>query len=308
MCRFHLPASNNRIHLDIRRLLGILSVLFVVVAANARGEDYAPLVLTLNGNWERFCADVNGDGTKEVLVLDCPHYGNLGIRVGRWEPNGELVCTWSSADMHQGGGAIQFLIGDINADRKSDIIQLWNNHGKLGAITYLSDGTGYSCAWGSDDLGQGSGAIGFWNADVNGDGKTDIIQLWSNKGRLGIITYLSDGAAYHCAWGSDDVGQSAGARDFVVCDVNGDGRSDFVQAYTTHGKIALITYLSNGNGYDCAWGSDNLGDYVDGFITGFISGDWNHDGLGDVAEDVVGWNGRSCQVTFLSTGAGFVRQ
>jgi len=40
-------------------------------------------------------------------------------------------------------------------------------------------------------MGEGSGAVAWLPVTMNGDGKTQIVQLWSNSGRLGMIVYAS---------------------------------------------------------------------------------------------------------------------
>lgn len=68
----------------------------------------------------------------------------------------------------------------------SQIVQLWNNNGRLGIIVYepKADGS-YAVGWGTGNAGEGSGAIAFSPVTMNGDGKTQIVQLWNNNERLG---------------------------------------------------------------------------------------------------------------------------
>ena len=94
-----------------------------------------------------------------------------------------------------------------------NIFQLWDNGDRLGMIVYspLPQG-GYSVSFGSADMGEGSGAIAWLAGDANGDGKTDIFQLWDNNGRLGMIVYspLPQGG-YGVSFGSAGMGEGSGA-------------------------------------------------------------------------------------------------
>ena len=40
----------------------------------------------------------------------------------------------------------------------------------------------------------------FFTGDVNGDGKTDIIQVWNNGGYTGMVAYTSNGTGYSPTW------------------------------------------------------------------------------------------------------------
>jgi hypothetical protein len=70
------------------------------------------------------------------------------------------------------------------------------------------------------NTGQGSSALAWLTGDVNGDGKTDIIQPWSNGGGLGMVAYTSDGTGYSRTWGTDYIGEGANALAWLT----GDGR------------------------------------------------------------------------------------
>jgi C1A family cysteine protease len=120
------------------------------------------------------------EGIKERLGLAMIVYG--------WVGSG-YTTIFSSGDMGQGAGAIAWLTGDVNGDGKTEIVQLWNNNGKLAMIVYGWVGSGYTTIFSSGDMGQGAGAIAWLTGDVNGDGMVEIIQLWNNNGKLAMIVY-----------------------------------------------------------------------------------------------------------------------
>ncbi|HEX3047773.1 MAG TPA: RHS repeat-associated core domain-containing protein [Bacillota bacterium] len=251
------------------------------------------LIKMLNG-------DVNGDGKTDLIQL-YDSDGRLGIAT--YLSNGASHnYTWSNDDIGAGSGAGPFLTGDVNGDGKTDIIQLWNNNGRLAVITYLANGTGYTLAWGTNDIGAGSGAIKFLTGDVNGDGKTDIIQLWDNNGRLGAGTYLANGTGYTLAWGVNDIGAGSGAITFLTGDVNGDGKSDIIQLWDNNGRLGVVTYLANGIGYNLSWGVNDIG--AGSSAINFLTGDVNGDGKTDIIQL---WdnNGRLGVATHLSNGIGY---
>ena len=144
---------------------------------------------------------------------------------------------------------------DVNGDRLSDLVQPWNNGGRMSIITYLSNGNGFNEGVNFDSR-QGSDNLALLPMDVNGDGLSDLVQPWNNGGRISIITYLSNGNGFNEGVNFDSR-QGSDNLALLPMDVNGDGLSDLVQPWNNGGRISIITYLSNGNGFN-----DGLSDLV----------------------------------------------
>jgi len=70
-----------------------------------------------------------------------------------------------------------------------ELLQLWNNSGSLGFIMYEWTGTDLETAWYTENVGQGSGFVQMQIGDINGDGSDEVIQWWSNGGRMAAIVY-----------------------------------------------------------------------------------------------------------------------
>lgn len=119
----------------------------------------------------------------------------LGLIIYLSNGNG-YTNNFASGNMGQGYGALAWLTGDINGDGETDIIQPWKNSTKLGLITYLSDGNGYYCNWGTSDLGIPSDFIIFLVGDTNNDGKDDIIKIFDANGKIGIKIIYSTGSDF----------------------------------------------------------------------------------------------------------------
>ena len=149
--------------------------------------------------------DVNGDGLTDLLFIGQDWSGpGLNIRVKL--SNGDGTWTSRSQVLGDGSGVHTYpaRVGDVNGDGLTDLIfvgQGWNGPG-LNVRVKLSNGDG---TWTSRSqvLGDGSGVHenSSHAADVNGDGRTDIIfvgQGWSGTG-LNVRTKLSQVPATACA-------------------------------------------------------------------------------------------------------------
>jgi hypothetical protein len=122
----------------------------------------------------------------------------------------------------------------MNGDGKTQIVQLFNNGGQLGMNVYAPNANGaYTFAWGNNNLGEGSGNLRFVPVTMNGDGKTQIVQLFNNGGQLGMIVYAPNtNGSYSFAWGSGEMGEGSGNLGFVPVTMNGDGKTQIAQVWT----------------------------------------------------------------------------
>lgn len=200
--------------------------------------------------------DVNGDG-KDEIIQQWANGGSLGTIVYGWV-SGALSTIWSSADMGQGPGAVQWLIGDLNGDGKAEIIQQWANGGSLGSIVYAWSDNALSAIWQSNDMGQGPGAVKWLIGDLNGDGRAEVVQLWANGGSLGMIIYGWSNNALTTVWSLDNVGQGPGAVGWLIGDMNGDGRAEIVQQWANGGSLGTIIYGFVNGGITTLWSSDDM--------------------------------------------------
>jgi hypothetical protein len=131
--------------------------------------------------------------------------------------------------VNEGSEAITFLDGFVNSDSKTDFVQIWDNNGSAGFITYVSNGNGFNRVWGNAFMG-GSGAITWLKADYNGDGLMDILQPWNDNERLALEVYKSNGdGSYSIAWSPTWDGVNMGGSNavaYLIGNVNNDNYSD----------------------------------------------------------------------------------
>src|SRR5207249_3136156 len=153
-----------------------------------------------------------------------------------------LKMLFGSTNMGQGPRAVSWLVGDVNGDQRSEIVQLWNNGGHLGMIVYGWTGRAMTPDWGSGNMGQGPGAVSGLVGDVNGGRRAEIIQLWENGAYMGLIVSGRTGRAMTGLCGSGNMGQGPGAVGWLVGDVNGDRRAEVVQLWNNGGRLGMIVY------------------------------------------------------------------
>ncbi|MGA6982089.1 MAG: FG-GAP-like repeat-containing protein [Candidatus Sulfotelmatobacter sp.] len=192
-------------------------------------------------------------------------------------PYGHSQVTFFTPPSYAGGGTI--FVADFNGDGKPDIL--------------ASDGT--------LNLGNGNGTFTTGTpvtgtpiavADFNGDGIPDVLE----QGTGTLLVLLGNGNGTFQAAISTNSNASFGA--VVAGDVNGDGKADVLGLYNNN----LVVYLSNGNGTFAAGVS-----YAVGASYGPVPitlGDFNGDGIVDVALSFTGDNPVGEVMVFLGNGNG----
>ena len=164
------------------------------------------------------------------------------------------------------------LLGDVNGDGKADavLVNPGNGHVWVG----LSNGSGFStpASWSSNPII--AGATRYFLADVNGDGRADIVAYFASTGTW--YVGLSSGSGFWppVSWASNE---GSGSSNQFLADVDGDGRADVVTFNASSGNWYVDT--SSGSGF---WGPPSL--WISGNGVGSstqVVGDFNGDGKAD---------------------------
>ncbi len=277
-----------------------------VALANSNGQTFGALTLWIHefaqdGGWQkgfhpRTVADINGDGKVDVIG-----FGNGGVTVAISTGNGFISQMWSNDFSYNLGWRVEShprLLADVNGDGRADVVGFANDVTVVG----LSTGNSFtSSTWTSEfsyNLGWRVGSHPRLLADVNGDGRADVVGFANG----GTVVGLSTGSSFTSStWTSDfshNLGWRVGNHPRLLADVNGDGRADVV-GFANGGTIVG---LSTGNSFaSSTWTSDfsyNSGWRVESHPR--LLADVNGDGKADV----IGFaNGGT--IVGLSTGSSF---
>lgn len=183
-------------------------------------------------------ADVDGDGRGELLVATpgCSHTALLGVN--------DFGGLFLDPAFDLGYSAEQAIQADLNGDGLRDALFLddgigahvrWNTGNGFGPLTLLVNGPYRN--GGLDPGADGGTRV----ADVNGDGREDIIAFRNIPGPR-ILVYLSRGDGTFAP--PVDIGQSPGTLHAIagwstsqIGDFNGDGRLDLVVVDDRHLRV-----------------------------------------------------------------------
>jgi hypothetical protein len=255
----------------------------------SQGDIYAVLSIYPIVKHPRFLEDVNGDSKKDVVA-----FGNDGVYVSLSTGSSFTAPSrWVANYSHNNGrwnvAKHLRLLGDINGDGKKDIV----GFGDAGVYTSLSTGSSFGqLSFVVADLGYNQG----WRienhprflADVNGDGKQDIVGFANEGVYVSLSTSTTTPSFTPASRWLEEFGVNQGwqvaKHPRFLADMNGDGRQDVVG----FGDAGVWTALSTGSGFGQA--SFVLAEF--GFNQGWRVGSHPRfiaDINGDGTQDVLGF-------------------
>jgi hypothetical protein len=251
-----------------------------VLLGKGDGTFQAPVTHGSGGSGVRsvVVADVNGDGKPDAVAPNA-NSNTVGVLLGNGLGTFQPAVSYSSG----GSSPTSVAVADLNGDGRLDIVVANESDNTLGVLLGRGDGTFQpAVAYGS---GSHSFTYDLVIADVNGDGKPDLIVAdectdhpTCNSGAVGVLLGNGDGTFQAAAiYPSGGVGSISGARSVAVADVNGDGRPDVLVANYFSGTVGVL--LGNGDGTFRAPVDYNVGFTV---VRSVAVADVDGDGLPDL--------------------------
>ena len=271
-----------------------LGTLWIGLARGGTFDIFAWEVLSAAAVWSaQVEGDFDGDGWKDLASFDAA--------ASKWWVSRSLGDRFQTASWLQqtpASGWERHLAADFDGDGRDDVASF--NAATRQWWVGRSTGSAFASAlWGT--LSASSTWTDALAGDFDGDGRGDLAQE-NDAGEWWVG--LSSGSGFSlAAWVG--TGDPSGWSSAVVGDYDGDGRSDLAQYRAADGSIRVE--LSTGSAFvPGTWGSfpaaGGAGGGDGGGCGAFLSGDFDGDGLADIAcfaaPDARFWVG-------LSTGSAF---
>ncbi len=217
-------------------VVGSSSVIVMTNNGNAGFGFFASLPGTGPIDWDVIAADVNGDNRPDIIcsqLSGSPSTGNLTV----FTNNHNAGFVFASAPV-TGSNPLNITAADFNGDGHMDLATA--DYGFFGAGQSISilfnDGTGNFTTSPSYLPVMGPSLIA--SADINGDGKPDVLvgsAGTNSAGPWSISVLINDGSGYSMYSFS-----LSNQVSLLTADVNGDGRADIISSIlTTNGNAIL---------------------------------------------------------------------
>jgi uncharacterized protein (TIGR03437 family) len=216
-----------------------------LVTANTGGDDVSVLLGNGSGGFTPAAGspfavglfpqslavgDFNGDGKPDIVTANS---GDNAVRVLLGNGSGGFT----------GGGAFpagsfpqSVAVIDFNADGKPDIVAA--NSGSHSVTVLLGNGSGGFAAATGSPFAVGTNPQSVIAADVNGDGKPDIVT--ANSGDNTVTVLLGNGLGGFTAAGGSPFAAGATPVSVAAADFNGDGRPDIAIANIGGSTVTVL--------------------------------------------------------------------
>lgn len=218
--------------------------------------------------WQQYqTCDVNGDG-KNDMVMTYRDGNNLGRVLYQAKSTGDGFTKVSTATetgympsfitdpTHQ-----RVLTGDVNGDGKCDLVWVARYQSDFYRVIYLANSNGDGWTSSGYQVDNYNDYQNFTNdnymlADVDGDGRSDLVWAFAHADKVGKAVYLArtngSGKTYlgkvPYEEDSDFSSSVYTNQKFSPTDINGDGKADLIWTFTNQNKFYQVVYLANDNG------------------------------------------------------------
>ena len=249
-------------------------------------------------NW---LGDFNGDGMTD-LASYVAGTGGTQVQVNYSTGTGFAAAVYGGFDIYTSDNPGRNWLGDFNGDGLTDIASYVSGSGGTQLRVHYSTGSGFTVAiYGGFQIYTASSSRN-WLGDFNGDGLTDLASYVAGSGGTQIRVHYSTGTGFTAIThtGFDVYTDNNGLN--WLGDFNGDGLTDFVSYVGGSGGSQIRVHYFTGSGVTASiYGGLDIYTANDGRNW---QGDFNGDGLADIASYVAGAGGTEIRVHY-STGSGF---
>ena len=221
--------------------------------------------------------DFNKDGREDAIFLTTDSSGYVHLYLGLSNGDGTITAvpqTLPFKTVYTPGIAV----GDFNGDGVPDVALALNNYSgqAYGVYPMVNDGSGNLTA--GTLLNLGSTLYGIALADVNGDGRADLVVSYGAYAKTTTAVYPGMGNAGFASSPNSIIQNTLPGGSILAKDVTGDGKADVVLSVTNGTSEGLMLYAGNGNGIFSTGTS-----MVSGIIPSYVGAiDLNGDTLPDI--------------------------
>lgn len=242
-------------------------------------------------------ADLDGDGKPDLAVVNqnivCSTGFSVSMLLNGTSPRSS-AATFSVSDLRVGYSPLSVAIGDLNEDSRPDLVvgirDCWSWYYGPPSVSVFFNTTSPGATIPSfAQAGSyivGSGCINSVNvalADINGDGRVDLIASNSDENTVSVFTNQTPLGASQATFAPKvDLLTGASPVKFAATDLNGDGRPDLVAPNFGSNTISILTNTTPMGGVSPTFSPRIVMEVGQGPHAVAI-GDFNADGIPDIA-------------------------
>ncbi|HET6724863.1 MAG TPA: FG-GAP-like repeat-containing protein [Gammaproteobacteria bacterium] len=235
--------------------------------------------------------DVNGDDMPDVIAANGGG-DNVSVLLNATAP-GATAPAFTKGQTFKTGTGPFVTVADVNGDGMPDLITANQSDGTVSVLRNTTTLAAAAPAFAADaEFATGDFPLSVTTADMNGDGKPDLITGTKNSNHVSVLLNMTiPGAAAPIFAKPADFSTGIGAYPVVVAaaDVNGDGKVDLITG-NRGDNTGSVSVLWNTTTSGAALTFEPKVYYTYGYLFALTSADVNGDGKVDlVTADLLGY-------------------
>ncbi|MDR3389013.1 MAG: FG-GAP-like repeat-containing protein [Rudaea sp.] len=220
-----------------------VSVLLNTTAAGAASASFATQQGFTVGSAPYFVAvaDLNGDGRPDLIVINSFGTSSLSVLLNTTSPGASTASFAAQETFYAGFNPFSVTAADINGDGKPDLIVTNYNFNNTVSILRNTTAPGAAATFAPlQTFATGTNPTSVVAADVDGDGKPDLIVLNAIDGTAWVMTNTTIPGAAASFAAPQIFATGAFPRSATVADVNGDGKPDLIVANFEGNSLSVL--------------------------------------------------------------------
>ena len=259
-----------------------VSVLLNTTPTGATSASFSTQQTFIVGNTPRSVttADVNGDGKPDIIVVN--NFDKTVSVLLNTTPTGSSTASFATEQTFAAGnGPVSVTAVDINGDGKPDLVVTNANDATVSILLNTTTSSSTTSFATQQTFPVGKGADSVTTADINGDGKPDLVVTNLSDVTFSVLLNATTAGSSTCSFTAQTFLGAGSPVAVTAADIDGDGRPDVLVANNNSGTVLVCNNITSKGSMTASLGTPQL------FTVGnspesIVSADINGDGKPDV--------------------------